>query len=421
MLTFLHRFAIARWRRFADRAALEAHQARHLERFRRRVLPHMAFYRDRARAPLADLPVMDKAAVEENFAGLTRLGIGFEEALRLGREGAERDGVTFGTSTGTSGRRGVYVVDAAERWAWAAVMLGRALPPGGLWRRHRVAVLLAANSRLYATAQDSGRIAFRFFDLRAGLEPHLRPLEAFAPTLLVAPAHVLGLLARRGVAIAPERVFSAAEVLDPAERQAIAAAWGEPVHQIYQATEGFLGITCGHGTLHLNEDYVLVERDWIDAGRRAFTPIITDFSRHTQAMVRYRMNDVLIAADAPCPCGSPLLAIARIEGRRDDLLHVGSGGILFPEHVRAVVLDAAPAATDFEVVQTAPGRLVLALAGTVPPVQAEAARAALARAAARAGGLAVPPEIALRPFAPPVDHARKRRRVRREMVPEVSS
>lgn len=414
MLTFLHEFARARWRRFPDRAALVAHQARRLERFRRSVLPRMAFYRDRAGAPLTDWPVMDKLSVQEHFAGLNRLGIGYDEALALAQEGGERDGVTFGMSSGTSGRRGLYLIDAAERWTWAAVMLARALPKGGLFRRHRVALMLAANSRLYATAQESGRVTFRFFDLRAGLDAHVPALEAYQPTLLVAPAHVLGLMARQGVAIRPERVFSAAEVLDPLEETAIAAAWGDPVHQIYQCTEGFFGITCPHGTLHLNEDYLLVEQEWLDKGRRAFNPVITDFSRHTQALVRYRMNDVLIAAEAPCPCGSPLMTIDRVEGRRDDILLVGDArGMVFPDHVRALVLDAAPAAEDFRVVQTAPDRIVVSLAGSVPQDQREAACQALAGAAVQAGQQSHPPEVVMGPYEPLTDHAPKLRRVRR--------
>lgn len=411
MLSLLTQFAIARGRRFPDRAALEAHQRRRMARFRRELLARLPFYRDLADAPLEAFPIMDKASVREHFAGLNILGLGYDEALPLAQRGEERDGITIGMSSGTSGNRGLFLVNETERRKWAAVMLAKALPPGGLLRRHRIALMLAANSRLYTTTQDSGRVAFRFFDLKEGLEVHFQRLEAFRPTLLVAPAHVLGLMARHGLDIAPERVFSAAEVLDPAEEQAIAAAWGGPVHQIYQCTEGFLGITCRHGRLHLNEDYLLVEKEWIDRDRRAFNPVITDFSRRSQAMVRYRMNDILVAAGRPCPCGSPLQALDRIEGRRDDLLLPGGGGILFPDHVRAVVLDAAPAATDFQVVQSAVDRLELALAGPVPADQLEAARAALMAAAARAGASSL--DVVPTAYVPPADHAAKLRRVRR--------
>ncbi|CAA7618868.1 conserved hypothetical protein [Candidatus Terasakiella magnetica] len=415
-LSILRHFIAARWlRRFAGRAALEAWQRRRMQDFRREVLAHLPLYRPLALAPLKDFPIADKAFVRHHFAGLNRLGISHDEALPLARQGAEVAGVTIGMSSGTSGNRGIFLVDAAERQRWAGTILAKALPPGGLARRHRIALVLAANSRLYTTTSQSGRIVFDFFDLTQGLDCHLAGLAAFDPTVLVAPAHVLAYLARAGLGIAPERVFSVAEVLDPAEAAVIAQAWGGPVHQIYQCTEGFLGITCAHGTLHLNEDCVLVEKEWIDRGRRAFNPLITDFSRRTQAMVRYRMNDVLIERAVPCPCGSPLTALERIEGRRDDILAFSKAedglALMFPDDVRATILDAAPAASDFQAVQPDPGHLAVALAGDVPPDQISAVRAALCHAVRRLG--ADEPEIAFTAYQPPTDHALKLRRVRR--------
>jgi putative adenylate-forming enzyme len=416
----LKHFVAARWLlRFRNRAALERRQARGMKRFRRELLAKLPLYRALAQSPLASFPIADKEFVREHFAGLNVLGLSYDEARALAENGEERSGISIGMSSGTSGNRALFLVDAKERRKWAGVMLARALPKGGLLRRHRAALLLASTSRLYLTTRDSGRLTFRFFNLREGLDMHLAELETFDPTVLIAPAHVLGLIARRQLAgalrLRPERVYSAAEVLDPAEAQAIAAAWGGPAHQIYQCTEGFLGMTCRLGTIHLNEEYVLFEKDWVDAARRAFNPMITDFSRRTQAIVRYRMNDILIASEHPCRCGSPLQAIDRIEGRRDDLLLFAGNGdahaIMFPDDVRATVLDAAPAARDFALVQSAPDRLSLSLAGAVPLEQHAAARLALAAAVRRLGG--VVPSIETTEYFAPVDHAAKLRRVRR--------
>lgn len=68
--------------------------------------------------------------------------------------------------------------------------------------------------------------------------------------------------------------------------------------------------------LHLNEDAVLFEREYIDEKR--FIPIITDFW-DSQAMVRYRLNDVLVEKTGKCDCGSVLSMIEEIEGREDDI------------------------------------------------------------------------------------------------------
>lgn len=418
MIEMLAQFVKVRWRRFSDRTMLKRWQNQQMERFRRELLAHTPFYRSLVDAPLDSFPVMDKASVREHFAKLNTLGFGYDEARVLAQESKEHKGVTIGMSSGTSGNRGLYLVNAKERQKWVAVILAKALPSGALFRRHRVALFLAANSRLYTTTNETRRIAFRFFDLRQGLVPHIADLQSFQPTILVAPAHVLALLARQQIAgelsISPNRVFSTAEVLEHAEASIIASVWGEPVHQIYQCTEGFLGITCAHGTLHLNEDFVLFEKEWIDRARYAFNPVITDFSRRTQAIVRYRMNDVLIAAKHPCPCGSPLQAIERIEGRRDDIMvfpHANGGRVLlFPEDIRAIVLDAAPAAEDFRAVQLAKDKVEIALAGASPE-QIQAVSEALVKAVKQRAGKA--PTVLPVPYTPPSDHAVKMRRVQR--------
>ncbi len=80
------------------------------------------------------------------------------------------------------------------------------------------------------------------------------------------------------LAVRPKRVISVAEVLEPQDRALIERAFG-PLHQVYQATEGFPASTCEHGVLHLNEEFVHIEPEWLDDEQRRFVPVITDFSR----------------------------------------------------------------------------------------------------------------------------------------------
>ena len=64
-----------------------------------------------------------------------------------------------------------------------------------------------------------------------------------------------------------------------------------------------------------------IEKEYIDPATRRFVPVITDFSRTSQPIIRYRLNDILTEAAAPCACGSLFTAIERIEGRCDDTLY----------------------------------------------------------------------------------------------------
>ncbi len=118
----------------------------------------------------------------------------------------------------------------------------------------------------------------------------------------------------------PRQVISVAETLEEEDAAAIARAFGCRVQQIYQATEGFLGYTCPEGTIHLNEECVHIEPEWLDTARTRFHPIVTDFTRETQIIARYRLDDVLRVRETPCPCGRASLALAGIDGRRDAVL-----------------------------------------------------------------------------------------------------
>jgi putative adenylate-forming enzyme len=431
-LNVLAAYFATRRRRFRDRAALEAWQARRLRRALERARRAFPFYRDvlsrdvlsddHGAAEPAAFPVLDKATWLANFAGLNDRGLELEDCLRVAREAeARRDftarmgGVAIGLSTGTSGRQGVFLTSPAERARWAGTVLAKALP-AGLLAGARVALVLRAGGPLYE-AVGGRRVRFRFFDLARPLDILAGELAAFAPTVLVAPPQALVHLAaslRAGrLAIRPATIYSVAEVLEPRDRAAIEGAFGVALHEIYQATEGFLGITCRLGRLHLNEDLVFCEREWLgstDGGERRFVPIVTDLFRTTQAIVRYRLGDVLVEAAEPCPCGSPMTAIERIEGRTDDLLRLpaiasGDWKVVFPDFVRGAVL-AVPGVEDFRLVQESPDRIVLAVR---PPEPHDRAAAALAQLFQRAG-LRVP-EITVgefEPFRPEV----KLRRVR---------
>lgn len=373
ILTALH-FARTRWGHIPqDRAALEALQARHLAHFLREVLPRAPLYREQRIDALADLPLMDKADMMREFDLRNTRGIRLARALEVGLQAeASRDfaptlgDVTVGLSSGTSGNRGVFLVSRAERLRWAGIMLARALPAPLLqqllspWRpRLRIAFFLRANSNLYTTL-NSRRIDFAFHDILAGINPALPRLYNAPPDILVGPPSILRELAMQTLAgnlpVEPRHILSVAEVLEVRDRELLQAAFGIAPHQIYQATEGFLGYTCPHGTLHLNERFLHIEPDWLDAAHSRFTPIVTDFTRETQLIVRYRLNDVLRVADTPCPCGSPERAIAAIEGRADEVLWLAAreghrAVVVFPDLIRRAMFLAGPEIEEFEVTQ----------------------------------------------------------------------
>lgn len=333
-------FARERWvlpRRY------DAARARALERFLREDLPRASFYAG-STGRLEDLPIVDKRTVLADFAAFNRFGITLDQALSVA-EAAERSrdftdtlpgGVTVGLSSGTTGTRGVFLVSEEESRLWAGILLGQMMAPASLRvlarRPLRVALFLRANSNLYETL-DSRRVRFSWHDLTVPVEDHLPDLPG--TDVLVAPASVLRRIAEALPAgLRPLQVISVAETLDPEDETVISNAFGRPVEQIYQATEGLLAVSCPAGRLHLNEGHVHIEPEWLD--HRRFRPLVTDFTRTTQYVVRHRLDDVLLAAPGPCPCGRPGRSIAAVLGRADDVLLLGDVPV-YPDVLRHAV------------------------------------------------------------------------------------
>lgn len=373
-MSMVWHFCRARWLlHFTDRARLERWQTRQLARFVKRVLPRAPRYAPFAGRALNSIPYTDKASMMADFAGCNTRGVALEEALEVAmRAEASRDfaprlgDLTVGLSSGSSGRRGVFLVSDPERMRWAGVVLARALPRALLtsllapWTAPlRIAFFLRANSNLY-TALGGARVRFDFYDLVAGMERALPRLARSGADVLVAPATVLRALAGEVLAgrleLHPRHVVSVAEVLEDSDVQAVKRAFGAAPHSLYQATEGFLAYSCEYGTLHLNECYVHFDEEWLDAARTRFHPVITDFSRETQLIVRYRLDDVLRLASAPCPCGRAERALAAIEGRADEVLwlpsaRTGASVAVFPDTVRRAMMLASTSVREYTIRQ----------------------------------------------------------------------
>ncbi|MFB2556630.1 F390 synthetase-related protein [Herbiconiux liangxiaofengii] len=342
----LARFVRARWGyRFSSRKRLEAWQRRRLRAYLR-LARRAPFYAERR---AKDFPVTDKTTMLHHFDGLNTRGVLFADALSAGLE-AERSrdfaptvagDLTVGLSSGTSGRRGAFLVSPRERMLWAGTVLARVLDAEAVGRLLRpwaapltIAFFLRAGGNLYESVASS-RVRFRFFDLTENLDAQVEALARMAEAgervdVLVAPASVLRALAERARTAAlprPGLVVSVAEVLEPDTAALVTEVWGVLPRQVYQATEGLLALPCDAGALHLNEETVWFDREWLDAERTRFVPVVTDFERRTQIIARYRLDDVLRidpAAPERCACGRVTTVLAGVDGRADSVLALPS-------------------------------------------------------------------------------------------------
>ena len=405
---------------FRDRAQIAAWQAAGLRRLRAKIMPRSPFHAPYADAPMRDWPLMNKALLMEHFTGVNTCGIHLEQAMHVALRSEEsRDfspmigEIAVGLSTGTSGQRGLFLTNRRERALWAAVMCGR-FWPAPLLSPQKIAFFLRANNALYESLSNP-LMQFRFYDLLAPFEAHLLRLDAQKPSVLIAPAQILGLIAKaqeaRLIEIQPKRIISVAEVLSPEDSASIETVFGQRPDQAYQCTEGVLAYTCRAGSLHLNERYIHFDRDVIDEASGAFCPVITDFSRQSLPILRYRLDDVLIPDPEPCPCGCASQRLKRIEGRADDILwwpgRDGRPRMVPSDAIRQAVATLPVPVRDYRVIEEA-GQLTVWLDTSVIEIAAPAMEAALHKIARGLG--CQPPGLTIHRGLPP-DPGAKRRRV----------
>ena len=258
-LRILREFAAVRWfRPLRTRSAIQHRQRRLLRRHLRFLRRRSVHFRELLTTHSFDsLPLMDKGVMMSRFDEINTVGVGRDAALELAianeRErdfDADLDSHSVGLSSGTSGHRGLFVVSSAERDAWVGTVLARTLPRGGLLG-HRIALFLRADNTLYESV-GSRAVSFRYFDVYADMGENVARLQAYRPTILVAPPSVLRVIARAADAgdfdVVPQKVYSVAEVLEISDEQSITASLRQArLHQLYQCTEGFLAHTCERG------------------------------------------------------------------------------------------------------------------------------------------------------------------------------
>ena len=230
---------------------------------------------------------MNKTFMMENFDELNTLGVKRDEAMEIALNSEKTRNfnqkykdISVGLSSGTSGHRGMFITTPEEQGIWAGTILAKMLPRNDIFG-HKIAFFLRADNDLYK-AVNSFLISLEYFDTFKDTDEHIERLNKYQPTMIVAPPSLLLVLAKKieegELKVSVKRIISVAEILEKADEEYIKKQFNQKIiHQIYQATEGFLACTCEYGHLHLNEDLIKFDKKYIDEKR--FYPIITDFRR----------------------------------------------------------------------------------------------------------------------------------------------
>jgi phenylacetate-CoA ligase len=412
---------------------LEAHQREGLRALLVHAAAHSPFHRRRlagidvARvepADLAHLPVMTKSDMMDNLGDVftdRRLTPAIVEGALAAT--ATTPVPLLGeylalTSGGSSGRRGVFVLDrraavdfiaSLSRSLMARLLAAGGPPPGGL----RVA-MVGAPSAVHATGSASAwtvgpnmPIHFLAAPATLPLSEIVTRLNALDPPMLAGYPTMLARLAderRAGrLRITPRLLSSTSESLHPNLRAAIREGFGAPIVDIFGSTEGLVGASApDDDVLVFNSDVCITELvDEHDQPVRPGTPsakvLVTNLSNRVQPLIRYAITDSFVGQPASAEQG---FLRATVEGRADDVLHYDDVDV-HPIVVRSVLV-RWPEVVDYQVHQTRRGIDVSALA--TDALDDDALRERLAYALREAGVIGA--EVTMRRVETlPRDHA----------------
>ena len=188
-------------------------------------------------------------------------------------------------------------------------------------------------------------------------KPHPRELYSRMPlykynVIAADPTWLVSLseIAEREGAFPLKLIVAAGDRMTEVYRSYVEGLWKCPIVLGYGSTEqgGGSGMEClRREGYHLDEFNFLLEIVEPDAAGYGEL-VVTTLSRRTMPLIRYRVRDVTRFIDEPCPCGATLRRMARIRGRRDEMVVMGAGN-MYPEIFERVLHDVEGVSENWQV------------------------------------------------------------------------
>lgn len=158
----------------------------------------------------------------------------------------------------------------------------------------------------------------------------------------VDPSHFAFLVAqcnKRGVQLPPAPVLATYSAMTQVARRQIEAHFPtQPVVELAAMSEmGWLGMTCPHGNLHLNDNAFMMEFLTEPEPSSEQSPeltelVLTSLDKGVIPHLRYRTGDSYRLLNQTCPCGHPS-PTAVVEGRQSNFLHHQGEAVISPRDI----------------------------------------------------------------------------------------
>ncbi len=366
-------------------AQLRRYQERQLLKLTDFAVRNSQFYRDsysdirvRSMQDFKNLPIINKQIMMDKFDELNTCGLRLEDVRSYALEkeknkdysGYYKDLFVIGLSSGTSGNKGIFVTPKELTSRLPAVFLARSGIPLRLLP-FRILFLLRVFSQGFADIR-SPLVSLTYLSTMEPINKIADSIREKGINVLMAPPSLIRLLLPLSGELKAyvRMIVTYAEVLEEEEKQRFKEAFGTEVVEIYQASEGQIGSPCRCGSLHINEDLVLVElfdengNEVEKPGDVATRMLVTNLVNYAQPLIRYEMNDLVVLGD-PCPCGSSFRVIRKVLGRFDDVIFLRNSRRelqhVFPDLMSRWIITSSDNIREFQVVQKGDSSLEIIL------------------------------------------------------------
>jgi phenylacetate-CoA ligase len=350
------------------REQLQDKQRRDLNDIVRFAAGNTAFYRERYSALVASfagditrLPILHKADVVTHLPEM------------LAR-GADPQSTRIGHTGGSTGKPLAFYYDEAKHELMRAGMM-RSYMFSGWQPGQKILNFWGARQDTVAGGVFGGDAFGDFVAAEKTLPAHSITeerlqawgafIQRYRPVLLQGYASILAALARyvserRLTMPASLRgVYSTAEVLDAAQRQAIADAFACPVFNQYGSREiPNIACECRHGNMHVFTDMV-----WLESVDDQL--LVTSLTNRLMPMIRYAIGDSGQLREGDCPCGSPFPLMEMGMCRQNDLILAPDGRRIHPSYFNGLLYGLTQI-EQYQFVQDAPGKILLSVVAAAP-------------------------------------------------------
>lgn len=278
-------------------------------------------------AEINKLPILSKEEVKDNAERIRNPKIPYRSLIKCHTSGSTGSGLIFWET---------YIAER-ERWAtwwryrqwhglhldsWSGYFGGRSIVPANktkppFWRMNRPMKQLA-----FSAFHLSEMTAASYLD---ALREHGIPwLHGYPSVISLLASHMLD----QGLKPWPqlELITTGAENLQSQQRNLMEQAFRVPIFEHYGQVESVANVSqCEAGSLHVDEDFSLVEFIPLEDKDAPCRIIGTNLTNPAFPLIRYDTGDLATLSEVACPCQRPGRVVTSIDGRNEDYITLSDG------------------------------------------------------------------------------------------------